>query len=106
MNRSMNYSTSRNMNRTMSNDMDMYQAEQLRNIDAISLTLQDTVLYLDTHPTDTDALAFFDKYSAMRNEALENYAKDYGPLLVDDVTMTEADYWNWINQPWPWEGGR
>lgn len=106
MSRTMNYTNSRTMNRTMTSDMDAYQEEALRNIDAISLTLQDTVLYLDTHPTDTEALAFFDKYSTMRNEALESYAKDYGPLLVDDVTMTDANYWNWINQPWPWEGGR
>ncbi|MFI3207618.1 MAG: spore coat protein CotJB [Eubacteriales bacterium] len=94
------------MNRTMTRQSNSYQQEMLRSIDSISLALQETVLFLDTHPYDKDALAFFDECSKMRNEALETYAKEYGPLLIDDVTMTDADYWNWINQPWPWEGGR
>lgn len=84
---------------------DKYQKDMLRSIDAISLALQDTVLYLDTHPTDTNALAKFDEYSKMRNEAMAAYAKEYGPLIIDDVTMSDANYWNWIDQPWPWEEG-
>lgn len=92
------------MSRTMSDGMKSYQTEMLRKIDAVSLAMQDTVLFLDTHPVDGEALAFFDECSKMRNEYLEAYAKEYGPLIIDDVTTSDADYWNWINQPWPWEG--
>lgn len=95
----------RSMSRTMANGMNSYRMESLRKIDEISLALQDTVLFLDTHPEDKEALAFFDECSKMRNEALEAYAKEFGPLIVDDVTMSSADYWDWINQPWPWEVG-
>lgn len=92
------------MSRTMSRNMNSYQTDMLRSIDSISLALQDTVLFLDTHPEDANALEAFTEYSKMRNEALEAYAKEYGPLIIDDVTTSDANYWNWINQPWPWEG--
>lgn len=94
------------MNRTMSRTMNSnsYQSEMLRKIDAVSLAMQDTVLFFDTHPEDPDALAYFDECSKTRNEMLEAYAKEYGPLIIDDVTTSNADYWDWINQPWPWEG--
>lgn len=95
------------MNRTMTRTMTSYRDDMLHKIDSISLALQDTVLFLDTHPDDPKALAFFEECSKMRNQALEDYAKEYGPLIIDDVTVSDADYWNWINQPWPWEeGGR
>lgn len=94
----------RAMNRT--GGTNTAQMEMLTKIDAISLAMQDTLLYLDTHPKDEGALSYFDMCSKMRLEALEVYAKEFGPLLVDDVTMTDADYWNWINHPWPWEEGR
>ncbi len=94
----------RTMSRTMSNGMNSYQNEMLRKIDQISFMVQDTLLFLDTHPEDEDALAFFKEHSKMRNEALEDYAKEFGPLLIDDVAVSNVDYWNWINQPWPWEG--
>ncbi|MFI3172819.1 MAG: spore coat protein CotJB [Eubacteriales bacterium] len=89
----------------MTRSMNMYQQEMLRKIDAISLALQDTVLFLDTHPENKEALAYFDECSKMRNDALAAYAKEYGPLIIDDVTISDVDYWNWINQPWPWEEG-
>ncbi len=94
----------RTMSRTMTNGRNSYQSDMLRKIDQISFVVQDTLLYLDTHPEDEEALAFFKEYSAMRNEALESYAKEFGPLLIDNVATSGADYWNWINQPWPWEG--
>lgn len=89
----------------MRQQMNDYRSDMLNYINSVSLALQDTVLFLDTHPNNAEALAYFDECSKMRNEALAEYAKKYGPILVDDVTMSEVDYWNWINQPWPWEEG-
>lgn len=74
-------------------------------INSISFAVYETLLFLDTHPDDMEALAFFEECSKMRNEAMDEFAKLYGPLLIDDVTISDADYWNWINQPWPWELG-
>ena len=36
-------------------------------------------LYLDTHPEDEDALAFFREKVELRKEALKQYAEQYGP---------------------------
>lgn len=94
----------RMMSRNMSNGMNAYQMEMLRKVDQISFAVQDTLLFLDTHPEDEEALAFFCEYSKMRNDILEEYAKEFGPLIIDNVIMSDGDYWNWINQPWPWEG--
>lgn len=85
--------------------IDTKQQEMLNYINAISFAVDDTLLFLDTHPNDSQALVYFDECSKMRNEALSDYAKAYGPLLIDDVSMSDTDYWNWINQPWPWEIG-
>ncbi len=81
------------------------QCELLDWICEVSFAVNDVTLFLDTHPNDKDALEYFKTCCAMRAEALDEYTKIYGPLLVDDVSMTEADYWNWIEQPWPWEEG-
>ncbi|MBU9736865.1 spore coat protein CotJB [Diplocloster agilis] len=76
----------------------------LHYIDMVSFAVDDVLLYLDTHPCDQDALAYFNDYSRMRNDALEEYARLYGPLTVDTATGCSRS-WEWINQPWPWQEG-
>jgi hypothetical protein len=33
--------------------------------------------------------------------AYDEFVSKYGPLTANDV---KGDTWDWINQPWPWEG--
>ncbi|XCP84192.1 spore coat protein CotJB [Roseburia hominis] len=70
-----------------------------------SFAVDDVKLYLDTHPCDTDALDYFYEHSKIRNQALREYAKYYGPLTVDTAVASCTDRWNWINEPWPWQEG-
>lgn len=74
-------------------------------INVVSFAVDDVKLFLDTHPCDQNALAYFQEYSRMRNEALKEYAKYYGPLTIDTAAESCADRWNWINEPWPWQEG-
>ena len=74
-------------------------------INVVSFALNDTTLFLDAHPGDREALAFFDECQAKRNRALKEYAKYYGPLTIDTADASETDRWNWINEPWPWQEG-
>lgn len=74
-------------------------------INAISFALNDVNLFLDTHPCDENALAYFHECSRLRNQALKEYAAYYGPLTIDTAVESCADYWNWINDPWPWQEG-
>ncbi len=71
-------------------------------INKVSFAKDDTLLYLDTHPHDKEALAYFDEVCKMRKEALEEYSRLYGPLQIDTAD-TASECWEWINNPWPWD---
>lgn len=74
----------------------------LQRVYETGFALDDVVLYLDTHPTDMQALNYYFYMKRMRNEAITEYETAFGPLFNYDV---ETDNWSWINDPWPWEGG-
>lgn len=72
-------------------------------INEISFTIVDISLYLDTHPNDTDALAFFNHYNEERQKALALYSAHFSPLTMNNIL--DENYWKWATDPWPWEGG-
>jgi hypothetical protein len=76
--------------------------ELLKFIYEVGFAIDDVVLYLDTHPTDQNALAYYAEYRDLRKHAMKEYTQCCGPLTDEDVDVT--NYWTWINQPWPWEG--
>lgn len=79
--------------------------ELMEKINVVSFAVDEAKLYLDTHPCDEEALAFFEKYQKERNCALKEYAKYYGPLTIDTLDTDACDRWTWINEPWPWQEG-
>lgn len=79
--------------------------ELLHQINVVSFAVNDVQLFLDTHPCDQSALAYFHDYNKLRNQALKEYAKYYGPLTIDTTMTACTDRWNWINEPWPWQEG-
>lgn len=83
--------------------VDTRQEELMTYINNISFAVQEALLFLDTHPNDMEALAFVRECTIKQKEALTLYAKEYSPLSIDTCDATDADYWNWIDQPWPWE---
>ena len=62
----------------------------------------DASLYLDTHPDDAEALAYFKEHDRIYREAVEEYSRNYGPLTLSRAHRC-GSYWNWVNQPWPWQ---
>lgn len=76
----------------------------MNTINEVSFAVDDIKLYLDTHPDDEKALDFFKEKSMIRNEALKAYAAQYGPLTIDTEDDTCSRQWDWVMQPWPWEG--
>lgn len=82
----------------------MNQKEELmKTIYESGFALDDVLLYLDTHPCDQEALRYYQYVRTLRKEALEAYNCQFGPLTKDQVNDT--NYWNWVDSPWPWEGG-
>ena len=80
------------------------KAELLDWINTVSFVCDDTKLFLDTHPCNTEALEFYEEFKNQRMQALQEYAKYYGPLTLDTM-CTPADKWIWIDTPWPWQEG-
>ena len=75
-------------------------------INQVSFAVNEMTLYLDTHPDDEDALAFFREKLKIRQEALETYARFYGPLTIDTANDNMSRSFQWVQQPWPWEPQR
>jgi len=74
-------------------------------INEVSFAVNDIALYLDTHPDDMDALEYFQEHCKVRNQALKEYARLYGPLTINTADDSSSDCWQWSMQPFPWEGG-
>ncbi len=77
------------------------RAKMLKRVQMYSFAAHDAALFLDTHPTCTQALEYFNKYNKLYKEAKAAFEAMYGPLTVCDSTSTTS--WQWINDPWPWE---
>ncbi len=61
----------------------------------------DIMLFLDTHPFNSEALMAHAHYcraaAALKNE----YEMKYGPLTA--CSGATANSWEWVEGPWPWE---
>ena len=82
----------------MMNDM---KRRHMKQIQAYSFAVKEAVLYLDTHPEDRVALAYFDKYRKLLKEAKCTYEEHYGPITADATDTSRG--WAWVLEPWPWE---
>ena len=71
-------------------------------INEASFAMDDAQLFLDTHPDNAAAMQYFRNAAAMRRNAMDAYQRQFGPLMADEVTGRD---WNWVADPWPWEGG-
>ncbi len=71
-------------------------------IQATSFVCDDLRLFLDTHPVDKAALDYWEKMSKVRNEAVYEYTKCYGP--IESYRVENDCSWTWVEDPWPWEG--
>lgn len=80
------------------------QKQLLNWINVVSFAVVDSTLYLDSHPTDKEAMEYFNHFSKLRNEALKEYSERFTPLTIDCVNEDE-DNWKWVNDKWPWERG-
>jgi spore coat protein JB len=74
----------------------------LKQVYEASFAMDDVVLYLDTHPDDQEALNYFYCVLTLRQQAVQAYEEQCGPLTVEGVM--DENYWSWLSDPWPWEG--
>lgn len=79
------------------------QSRLLYEISMLDFVVVDLVEYLDTHTCDKDALEYFNHFNRMKNQAMKDYAKKYGPLVVS-LAENKGNEWKWAMMPLPWEG--
>lgn len=65
-------------------------------------SLYELNLYLDTHPNCQNALTYFKKYSALKNKAVQEYNRRFGPLTAEQLEPNSTT-WDWATTPFPWE---
>ena len=74
----------------------------LYEISMVDFLLVDLKLYLDTHPTDRNALDYYKHYAKVLKELRAEYVANFGPLFVEDATCDKV--WEWSKEPNAWEG--
>ncbi|MGN0689986.1 MAG: spore coat protein CotJB [Oscillospiraceae bacterium] len=80
---------------------DARQESLLKTIMMYSFVIDEIALYLDTHKTCAEALAYFRKYRDLYNEAVKKYVEEYGPLNYRQSKAEKS--WDWTDGKWPWE---
>ena len=79
------------------------KSKMLAEIGQVSFSINDLVLYLDTHPEDQDALAYMQQLQARRREALTTFEAEHYPLVLDCMGDDVKETWTWGSAPAPWE---
>jgi spore coat protein JB len=75
--------------------------ELLKQITALDFVIIDLHLYLNTHPTDGEALSKYNMLVAQAKGLKQTYEQMYGMIYAHGDRSPYP--WQWINQPWPWE---
>ena len=69
------------------------KAQLMETIGQSAFAAYDTLLYMDTHPQDQEAMAYYHKQGGIRREAMEEYARRFGPLTMDLIDETDCHSW-------------
>lgn len=81
--------------------MNAEQSRLMRQIYEAGFAMDEVVLFLDTHPCDEEALAYYEAYRKLYAKLVKDYTIQFGPLTSDQVAVTNQ--WTWAKTPWPWE---
>ncbi|WP_424766458.1 spore coat protein CotJB [Paenibacillus sp. sgz302251] len=74
----------------------------LHELQAVDFVLVELNLYLDTHPSDTNAIQQYNQYAQLRQKIAHRYETEYGPLKHFGQSYVHAPF-SWIESPWPWQ---
>ena len=79
----------------------MTEHENLKcRIKELSFVLVELNLFLDSHPSCSEALAYFKEVKKEYDALVCRYEEMGMPLTVSGNT---GDQWDWVMTPWPWE---
>lgn len=81
--------------------MNKEQRHLMQQIYEAGFAIDEVVLYLDTHPCDEEALAYYEAYRKLYAKLVKEYTVQFGPLKAEQVAVN--NHWTWVKTPWPWE---
>ena len=74
--------------------------ELMHKIATYDFAVTELNLYLDTHPTDSDAKRKLADFENKSNMLRAEYEEKYGPIVFRDSPEKRM---RWIKNPWPWD---
>lgn len=72
---------------------------QLQEVDFVLVELN---LYLDTHPSDVQAIHQYNHYAGERIKLVKMIEERYGPLSNFGQSFVGSPF-TWSETPWPWQ---
>lgn len=81
------------------------QAKLLTSIDSLEFAMKDINLYLDIYPEDKNMIGLYNQYKNNYNTLQREYEEKYGPLDLNSDVLNNYPFC-WIDNPWPWMGGK
>lgn len=78
--------------------------EKKRLLDKIrryAFALDESRLFLDSHPDCEEAVEFFKKHLKLYEDAVEEYQEKFAPVSASGAVRNGK--WAWNTTPWPWE---
>ena len=75
--------------------------ERTKMLQALDFAIVETALYLDAYPENRQALEYYHGLLAQREETMEAYEKNCGPVTMYGNRSRTS--WDWVEGPWPWE---
>ncbi len=78
------------------------RARALREVQKYHFAAYDLQLFLDTHPTNRDAIRMYKATVEKAKKAKADFEERFGPLSPFS-TNCDDEHWHWIDNPWPWD---
>ena len=75
----------------------------LRRLTELDFMTVDLGLFLDTHPTDEEAIKLYNKIIRAADSVRAKYEKEAGPVCSFSSLAKCDNAFEWIENPWPWE---
>lgn len=67
----------------------------------LGFALRELGLYLDTHESDEEAAALYNRYAEQYEDAMQQYQQSGAPLTQLQSAMSGS--YTWLRDPWPWD---
>jgi spore coat protein JB len=78
--------------------------ELFKKIHELEFAAVDLNLFLDTHPSNQQALMDYNRIAAELIQLKKMYEMQNGPLTNFGCSPSQYP-WKWVDEPWPWERG-